>query len=66
MLLQQLLIALLFAAAALYMGRRLWLSFFAKSDSACPKGCGGGCNTLNVDQLQQQIEKAQQRAGQPA
>ncbi|WP_400192844.1 hypothetical protein [Hymenobacter sp. B81] len=66
MLLQHLLIVLLFAAAALYMGRRLWLSFFAKSDGACPKGCGGGCSTLNVDQLQQQIEAAQQRGRQPA
>ena len=62
MLVQELIILALFLAAAFYIGQRLWLSFFAKSDSACPKGCGGGCNTLNVDALQRQIEAAQKQA----
>ncbi|WP_201743848.1 hypothetical protein [Hymenobacter busanensis] len=61
MLFQQLIIVLLFAAAAVYIGRRLWLSFFAKSDGACPKGCGGACGAINVEQLQRQIEAAQQQ-----
>jgi len=53
---QYFLIFALFAAALFFIGRRFWRAFFAKSESACPKGCGGGCSTLDVDQLQRTIE----------
>lgn len=58
MLLQQLIILALFLGAAFFIGRRLWQSFFAKSDGGCPKGCGGACSALDVDALQRTIEKA--------
>jgi hypothetical protein len=59
MLVQHLIILALFAAAAFYIGRRLWQSFFAKSDGACPKGCGGACGTINVDALARKIQAEQ-------
>jgi hypothetical protein len=55
MLLQYLLIGLLFATALFFMGRRVWQAFFAKSESACAKGCGA-CSTIDVDALQRTIE----------
>ncbi|KUG05946.1 FeoB-associated Cys-rich membrane protein [Solirubrum puertoriconensis] len=66
MLIQELIILALFLGAAFYVGRRLWQSFFAKSEGACPKGCGGACSAINVDALQRTIEKAQQQKQQPA
>jgi FeoB-associated Cys-rich membrane protein len=62
MLVQQLIILALFLGAAFYIGRRLWLSFFAKSEGGCPKGCGGACSAIDVEALQRTIEKAQQPA----
>jgi hypothetical protein len=59
---QYLIIGLLVAAALFFMGRRVWQAFFAKGASACAKGCGGACSTLDVDQLQRTIEA---RATQP-
>jgi hypothetical protein len=56
MLTQYLIIGLLFAAAAFFMGRKVWRAFFAKNQSACDKGCGGACATIDVDQLQRTIE----------
>ena len=62
MVIQYLIIGLLAAAALFFMGRRVWQAFFAKSDSACAKGCGGACSTIDVDRLQRTIEA---RATQP-
>jgi hypothetical protein len=53
---QYLLIFALFAAALFFIVRRFWTAFFGKSESACPKGCGGGCSTIDVDRLQRTIE----------
>ncbi|MCC3156062.1 FeoB-associated Cys-rich membrane protein [Hymenobacter sp. 15J16-1T3B] len=61
MLVQQLIILALFLGAAFYIGRRLWQSFFAKSDGGCPKGCGA-CSAIDVDAMQRTIEKAQRQA----
>ncbi len=54
---QYIIIAALFAAAALYVGRIFYRAFFAKSAAGCAKGCGGACGAgLDVDQLQRTIE----------
>jgi len=54
---QLLLIFALFAAALLYLGRRVWQTFAAKGQAGCAKGCGGACGVaLDVDALQRTIE----------
>jgi len=54
---QLLLIFALFAAALLYLGRRVWQTFAAKGQAGCAKGCGGACGAaLDVDALQRTIE----------
>lgn len=58
---QYLIIALLFAGAAWYVGRIFWRAFFAKDQTACAKGCGGACSTIDVDRLQRTIELAAAR-----
>jgi hypothetical protein len=37
---QELLIALIFLAAAVYLGSRAYRSFFSKNEAGCGKGCG--------------------------
>ena len=54
--LQYFLIGLLFAAAAVYVGRIFWRAFFSKTAAGCAKGCGGACGSLDIDQLQRTIE----------
>jgi hypothetical protein len=56
MVIQYLIIGLLAAAALFFMARRVWQAFFAKGASACAKGCGGACGTIDVDRLQRTIE----------
>lgn len=63
MLTQYLIIAALFLAAAFFMGRRVWRAFFANNQSACDKGCGGACSTIDVEQLQRTIEARQAGRG---
>ncbi|AHJ99768.1 hypothetical protein Hsw_4173 [Hymenobacter swuensis DY53] len=58
---QYLIIALLFAGAAFYVGRIFWRAFFDKSAAGCAKGCGGACSTIDVDRLQRTIELAAAR-----
>lgn len=54
---QLLFILVLFAAALVYLGRRVWLTFAAKGQAGCAKGCGGACGAaLDVDALQRTIE----------
>ena len=54
---QLLLIIALFAAALVYLARRVWLTFAAKGQAGCAKGCGGACGAaLDVDALQRTIE----------
>lgn len=60
---QYLIIALLFVGAAWYVGRIMWRSFFSKDQTACAKGCGGACSTIDVDRLQRTIELAAAREG---
>jgi hypothetical protein len=60
---QTLIIGLLFAAAAFYVGRLFWRAFFAKSAGGCAKGCGGACSAIDVDRLQRTIELAASRPG---
>lgn len=55
---QYFIIAALFAAAAFYVGRMFWRSFFARGAGSCPKGCGT-CSAIDVDALQRTIEKRQ-------
>ncbi len=54
---QLLIILALCAAAAFYLGRRVWLAFAAKGQAGCAKGCGGACGAaFDVDALQRTIE----------
>jgi hypothetical protein len=54
---QLLIILVLCAAASFYLGRRVWLTFAAKGQAGCAKGCGGACGAaLDVDALQRTIE----------
>jgi hypothetical protein len=62
MILQYTIIALLFLAATVYVGRIFWRAFFVKTASGCAKGCGGACGTIDVDRLQKTIEKAAAQA----
>ena len=59
---QTLIIGLLFAAAAFYVGRLFWRAFFDKTQAGCAKGCGGACSTIDVDRLQRTIELAANRS----
>ncbi|WP_354581223.1 hypothetical protein [Hymenobacter sp. UYP22] len=60
---QYLIIALLFAGAAWYVGRIFWRALFSKDQVGCAKGCGGACSTIDVDRLQRTIELAAAREG---
>jgi hypothetical protein len=54
---QLLIILALCAAALFYLGRRVWLTFAARGQAGCAKGCGGACGAaLDVDALQRTIE----------
>ena len=57
---QLLIIIVLCAAAAFYLGRRVWQQFAAKGQGGCAKGCGGACGAaLDVEALQRTIEARQ-------
>ena len=58
--LQYLIIALLFAGAAFYVGRIFWRAF-DKRQSGCAKGCGSACSGFDADRIQRTIDLAQQR-----
>ncbi|MGI4870705.1 MAG: hypothetical protein ACRYFX_05935 [Janthinobacterium lividum] len=59
---QLLLVLALFAAALVYLGRRVWRTFAAKGQAGCDKGCGGACGAaLDVEALQRTIEARQAR-----
>jgi hypothetical protein len=60
---QYLLIAALFAVAAVYVGRIFWRAFFSKTAAGCAKGCGSACSSLDVDSLQRTIEARAARDG---
>ncbi|MBC5994097.1 FeoB-associated Cys-rich membrane protein [Pontibacter cellulosilyticus] len=55
---QELIILLVFIAAALYMGRMLYRSFAAKS--GCAKSCGA-CSTIDFKKIQKDLEKSVNR-----
>ncbi|MGV3589440.1 MAG: FeoB-associated Cys-rich membrane protein [Adhaeribacter sp.] len=50
---QQIIILLLFIAAAVYVGRLVYKSFTAKS--GCAKGCGA-CATIDFNKIDKQIK----------
>lgn len=57
---QLLIILALCAAAALYLGRRVWQQFASKGQAGCAKGCGGACGaSLDVEAMQRTIEARQ-------
>lgn len=59
---QLLVILALCAAAFFYLGRRVWLTFAAKGQAGCAKGCGGACGAaLDVDALQRTIAAREAR-----
>ncbi|GAB3230817.1 hypothetical protein GCM10027346_16770 [Hymenobacter seoulensis] len=62
---QYLIIALLFAGAAFYVGRIFWRTFMSKDQAGCAKGCGGACSVIDVDRLQRTIELAATRDASP-
>jgi hypothetical protein len=53
---QELIILLVFLAAAFYMGRMVYRSFAAKS--GCAKGCGS-CGAIDFKKIQRELEKKQ-------
>ncbi|MBW7467148.1 hypothetical protein ABID22_001242 [Pontibacter aydingkolensis] len=53
---QELIILLVFLAAAFYMGRLIYRSFAAKS--GCVKGCGTACSTIDFKKIQQDLERS--------
>ena len=50
---QQIIIFLLFVAAAVYVARLVYNSF--KSKSGCAKGCGA-CSTIDFNKIDKQIK----------
>ncbi|MGI4833176.1 MAG: hypothetical protein ACRYFK_06905 [Janthinobacterium lividum] len=59
---QLLIIFALCAAAAFYLGRRVWLLVAAKGQAGCAKGCGGACGAaLDVEALQRTIAAREAR-----
>lgn len=53
---QEILILVIFLAAAVYVGRMLYRSFSLKG-GGCSKGCGGACSTIDFKKIQQDLEK---------
>ena len=53
---QELIILLVFLAAAFNMGRMVYRSFAAKS--GCAKGCGS-CGAIDFKKIQRELEKKQ-------
>ncbi|QCR23966.1 FeoB-associated Cys-rich membrane protein [Pontibacter sp. SGAir0037] len=53
---QEIIILIIFLAAAFYIGRLLYRSFSLKG-SSCSKGCGGACSTIDFKKIQQDLEK---------
>ncbi|WP_299818293.1 FeoB-associated Cys-rich membrane protein [uncultured Pontibacter sp.] len=53
---QELIILVVFLAAAFYMGRMLYRSFAAKS--GCVKGCGTACSSIDFKKIQQELDKS--------
>lgn len=51
---QELIILIIFLAAAFYMARMVYRSFAAKS--GCAKGCGS-CGAIDFKKIQQELEK---------
>jgi len=51
---QQILVALVFAAALFYVGRLIYKSFQAKS--ACSTGCGK-CGAVDFQKIEEQLRK---------
>ena len=51
---QELIILLVFLAAAFYMARMVYRSFAAKS--GCAKSCGA-CSTIDFKKIQQELDK---------
>ncbi|GAA4423855.1 hypothetical protein GCM10023188_03110 [Pontibacter saemangeumensis] len=56
---QELIILLVFLAAAFYMARMVYQSFAAKS--GCAKGCGS-CGAIDFKKIQQELDKKQAAA----
>ena len=53
---QELIVGIVFLVAVAYLGKQFWGSFTTKDQSGCAKGCDG-CGTINVDEIERQIEK---------
>jgi hypothetical protein len=51
---QNIIIALLFLSALLYVGRLIYRNFTAKA--SCDSGCGK-CGALDIDKIEQQLKK---------
>ncbi|WP_026462456.1 FeoB-associated Cys-rich membrane protein [Adhaeribacter aquaticus] len=56
---QQLIIFLIFIAAAFYVGRLVYRNFSTKS-GGCVKGCGSACSSIDFTKIQKNINSASQ------
>ncbi|GGK88579.1 FeoB-associated Cys-rich membrane protein [Rufibacter glacialis] len=52
---QEIIILLVFVAAAAYLLRLGYKSFFSK-ETGCAKGCGSACSTIDLAKIQREIE----------
>jgi hypothetical protein len=51
---QQIIIFLIFIAAAVYVARLVYKSFSSKG--GCAKGCGGACSSIDFDKINAQMK----------
>ncbi|QHL89422.1 FeoB-associated Cys-rich membrane protein [Nibribacter ruber] len=57
---QEIIIFIVFALAAVYVLRIGYKSFFSK-EVGCAKGCGG-CSSIDLNKIQKEIEAKQSKA----
>jgi len=57
---EEILIFIVFAAAVFYVGRMVYIAFFAQSNAGCAKGCGSCQTSLPTfsDELSQSNSKS--------
>jgi len=58
---QEIIIFLVFALAAIYVLRMGYKTFFSK-EVGCAKGCGSACSTLDLNKIARDIEASRSKA----
>ncbi|ALI99055.1 FeoB-associated Cys-rich membrane protein [Rufibacter tibetensis] len=55
---QEIIVFLVFALAAVYLLRMGYKSFFSKN-AGCDKGCGGACSTIDLAKIEREMKAKQ-------